>query len=347
MKSSPLIHCLSVALCADGAGTDNAREGRGGTACPLQAVRRLVGERNMGCGPRSQDRRPGRHPGRAPRRLRRRLEGCHPARPDRRHAGVRAGSRHAAGGRADHHHGQRGAVAKTASTATRQAEGADRGAEASRPHSWSARRACRSPPSYTATDSPALRRGHGQESLSGDRLLRRPDGIPRSADCHRPGSSSGDRPTAGRLDVFVDEWVEGWKQGRPGHRHRNHPSTGRHEVEGAGTSSDDAQTEERRITGVGGRQAISPAAIPIRLDKPLAFSHYAEGRFRAEVAQPQPQRRGRVGRSRRGPRPHHVPPEFGRLDQLCGVPPPWQSGTRRAATASTSTWPARPCAAAR
>jgi hypothetical protein len=85
---------------------------------------------------------------------------------------------------------------------------------------------------------------------------------------------------AGATSLYVDEWAEGWKQGdriivTSTHRQR----------EGRGVGGDflaGAQTEERRITGLSPRDFTGGYAL--KLDRPLAFSHFAEGNFRAEVA---------------------------------------------------------------
>ncbi|WP_435009092.1 G8 domain-containing protein [Tundrisphaera lichenicola] len=85
---------------------------------------------------------------------------------------------------------------------------------------------------------------------------------------------------SGATSAYLDEWPEGWKQGDQvivtgTHRQRDR----------AGSASDflaGAQTEERRIIGLAPRDFTGGYAV--KLDRPLAFSHHAEGNFRAEVA---------------------------------------------------------------
>jgi hypothetical protein len=87
---------------------------------------------------------------------------------------------------------------------------------------------------------------------------------------------------AGATSIYVDEWPEGWKQGdqiivTSTRRQRD----GR----GVGNAADfmaGAQTEERSIVGLSPRDFSG--GISLRLDRPLAFSHFAQGNFRAEVA---------------------------------------------------------------
>ncbi len=85
---------------------------------------------------------------------------------------------------------------------------------------------------------------------------------------------------AGATSLHVDEWAEGWKQGD------QIIVTGtRRQRDGRGVGGDflsGAQTEERRVAGLSPRDFTGGYAI--RLDRPLAFSHFAEGNFRAEVA---------------------------------------------------------------
>ncbi|WP_165250117.1 G8 domain-containing protein [Paludisphaera soli] len=85
---------------------------------------------------------------------------------------------------------------------------------------------------------------------------------------------------AGASAVYVDEWAGGWKQGD----HVIVTSTKR-QRDGRGVGGDflaGAQTEERRITGLSAKDFTG--GYPVKLDRPLAFSHFAEGNFRAEVA---------------------------------------------------------------
>jgi hypothetical protein len=85
---------------------------------------------------------------------------------------------------------------------------------------------------------------------------------------------------AGAAAVYVDQWAEGWKQGD----HIIVTST-RRQRDGRGIGRDflaGAQTEERRITGLSPRDFTGGYAV--KLDRPLAFSHFAEGNFRAEIA---------------------------------------------------------------
>ncbi len=85
---------------------------------------------------------------------------------------------------------------------------------------------------------------------------------------------------AGRTSVYVDEWAEGWKQGD---RSSSPARAASVTAEGSAAIS----SREPRPRSVG-----SPASPPrdftggyaLRLDRPLAFSHFAEGNFRAEVA---------------------------------------------------------------
>ncbi|MDR3618282.1 MAG: G8 domain-containing protein [Paludisphaera borealis] len=84
----------------------------------------------------------------------------------------------------------------------------------------------------------------------------------------------------GASSVYVDEWAGGWKQGD----HVIVTST-RRQRDGRGVGGDflaGAQTEERRITGLSAKDFTGGYAV--RLDRPLAFSHFAEGNFRAEIA---------------------------------------------------------------
>jgi hypothetical protein len=88
------------------------------------------------------------------------------------------------------------------------------------------------------------------------------------------------RVDAGANSVYVDEWAEGWKQGD----HVIITSTHR-QRQGRGVGGDflsGAQTEERRLTGLSRRDFTGGYAL--RLDRPLAFDHDADGDFRAEVA---------------------------------------------------------------
>ncbi|AMV40880.1 G8 domain-containing protein [Planctomyces sp. SH-PL62] len=85
---------------------------------------------------------------------------------------------------------------------------------------------------------------------------------------------------AGASTLHVDEWAGGWKQGD----HVIVTGT-RRQRDGRGVGGDflaGAQTEERRIVGVSPRDFSG--GYPVKLDRPLAFSHFAEGNFRAEVA---------------------------------------------------------------
>jgi G8 domain len=85
---------------------------------------------------------------------------------------------------------------------------------------------------------------------------------------------------AGSSSIYVDEWAEGWKQGD-----RVIVTGTKRQRDGRGVGGDflaGAQTEERRITGLASRDFTGGYAL--RLDRPLAFSHFAEGNFRAEVA---------------------------------------------------------------
>ena len=85
---------------------------------------------------------------------------------------------------------------------------------------------------------------------------------------------------AGSASVYVDEWAEGWKQGD-----QIIVTSTRRQRDGRGVGGDflaGAQTEERRITGLSPRDFTGGYAL--KLDRPLAFSHFAEGNFRAEVA---------------------------------------------------------------
>lgn len=80
--------------------------------------------------------------------------------------------------------------------------------------------------------------------------------------------------------VYVDAWAEGWKQGD-----RIIVTSTRRQRDGRGVGGDflaGAQTEERQISGLSPRDFTGGYAV--RLDRPLAFSHYAEGNFRAEIA---------------------------------------------------------------
>ena len=97
-------------------------------------------------------------------------------------------------------------------------------------------------------DSPALHRGHGQALVPGDRLLRRPDGIPRRTDAADLAQAPADRRR--RRGFALRRRVgRGLEAGRPGHRHQHHAASAT-----AGASDGDflagAQTEERRITGL-------------------------------------------------------------------------------------------------
>ncbi len=85
---------------------------------------------------------------------------------------------------------------------------------------------------------------------------------------------------AGATTLYVDESAEGWKPGdqvilTSTHRQRDGRGVGGDFLAGA-------QTEERRITGLSPRDFTGGYAL--KLDRPLAFSHFAEGNFRAEVA---------------------------------------------------------------
>ena len=85
---------------------------------------------------------------------------------------------------------------------------------------------------------------------------------------------------AGAASVYVDEWAEGWKQGD-----QIIVTSTKRQKDGRGVGGDflaGAQTEERRIIGLSRRDFTGGYAL--KLDRPLAFSHFAEGNFRAEVA---------------------------------------------------------------
>jgi hypothetical protein len=85
---------------------------------------------------------------------------------------------------------------------------------------------------------------------------------------------------AGAASIYVDEWAEGWKQGD-----QIIVTSTRRQLDRRGVGEDflaGAQTEERRITGLSARDFTGGYAL--KLDRPLAFSHFAEGNFRAEVA---------------------------------------------------------------
>ena len=85
---------------------------------------------------------------------------------------------------------------------------------------------------------------------------------------------------AGATSVYVDEWAEGWKQGD-----KIIVTSTRRQRDGRGVGGDflaGAQTEERQITGLSPRDFTGGYAV--KLDRSLAFSHYAEGNFRAEIA---------------------------------------------------------------
>ena len=84
----------------------------------------------------------------------------------------------------------------------------------------------------------------------------------------------------GATSIYVDDWAEGWKPGD-----RIIVTSTRRQREGRGAGGDfltGAQTEERLITGLSPRDFTGGYAI--KLDQPLAFAHFAEGNFRAEVA---------------------------------------------------------------
>ena len=73
--------------------------------------------------------------------------------------------------------------------------------------------------------------------------------------------------------VFLSEEISGWKVGDEiivtGSKRSNHYGSYRNEP-------DAVRTEERRITKIDGRT--------LHLDRPLAYDHYGEGKFRSEVA---------------------------------------------------------------
>ncbi|MFO0957392.1 MAG: G8 domain-containing protein [Isosphaeraceae bacterium] len=84
----------------------------------------------------------------------------------------------------------------------------------------------------------------------------------------------------GASSLYVEEWADGWNQGdqviiTSTKRQRDGNRVGGDFLSGA-------QTEERRITGLATRDFTGGYAV--RLDRPLAFQHFAEGNFRAEVA---------------------------------------------------------------
>ena len=84
----------------------------------------------------------------------------------------------------------------------------------------------------------------------------------------------------GATSIYVDEWPEGWRQGD-----RVIVTSTKRQRDGNRVGGDflaGAQTEERSITGLAGRDFTG--GYPVKLDRPLAFSHFAEGNFRAEVA---------------------------------------------------------------
>jgi G8 domain len=83
---------------------------------------------------------------------------------------------------------------------------------------------------------------------------------------------------AGASAVFVAERVEGWQNGdrvivTSTRRQRDRRGGG------GGSFFDNAQTEERKVVSVGTREAFE-GGFPVRLDKPLTFSHCGDGRPR-------------------------------------------------------------------
>ena len=181
--------------------------------------------------------------------------------------------------------------------------------------------------------------------VPGDRLLRRPDGFPRGAARRRPGSSSVKRPTPARLRVYVDEWAEGWKQGDQIIVTSTTPPSA---TVGASDGDFLAGRPDRGAADHRPRRAgTSRADMPSRLDRAAGLLPLRRGEFPGRGREPEPQRRGRVGRSQRvrGHTMYHRNSagsisyaEFRHLGKR---------GRARAATASTSTWAARPCGAAR
>jgi hypothetical protein len=88
----------------------------------------------------------------------------------------------------------------------------------------------------------------------------------------------------GATSVALDEAVEDWKvgdqviiTGTKMQRERGGRGEG-----GNGGYIDIAQTEVRKITRIGKKDFTG--GYPLTFDKPLAFNHFAEGNFRAEVA---------------------------------------------------------------
>ncbi|MES2792962.1 MAG: G8 domain-containing protein [Planctomycetota bacterium] len=84
----------------------------------------------------------------------------------------------------------------------------------------------------------------------------------------------------GATSVALEEAVEDWREGDQvifTSTHRQRDRGGR-----SGSFLDNSETEARRITRVGRKDFTG--GYPLSFDKPLAFSHYAEGNFRAEVA---------------------------------------------------------------
>ena len=69
------------------------------------------------------------------------------------------------------------------------------------------------PAGHTALIRLVADRGHGPGDLPGDRLLRRPDGLPRRARWAGPGSKLGRTARAGEAAVTLAEPVPGWRAG--------------------------------------------------------------------------------------------------------------------------------------
>jgi hypothetical protein len=88
------------------------------------------------------------------------------------------------------------------------------------------------------------------------------------------------RSEVGATSVALDDAVEDWREGD-----QVIFTSTRRQLDRRGESGgffDNAQTEVRKITRIGKKDFSG--GHPLTIDKPLTFAHYAEGNFRAEVA---------------------------------------------------------------
>ena len=191
------------------------------------------------------------------------------------------------------------------------------GGDCPRRHARSRHGRCPHPRRADGPNPADVHRGDEQGVVPGDRLLRRPDGVPRRA--HAPdlgeAPAHGERRRGPRLPERAGAGVEAR---RPHHPHRHHPPPGlrRHlhrqrEGQPVDRGADAHEGRELAIQRDPDDPPRRPAEIRPSRDRGLP------GRGR----QPEPQRGDRIGRPEGGARARHVPQAVDRVDLLCRVPP--------------------------